>query len=236
MPEVAAVVHAKGTSRRVPGKNLRVLGDRPLFCWAIGNALAAARVDVVYIDSESEEILAIGQEHGALPLRRPVALADNRTTGDELARWQASALADASVVAQVIPTSPFIRPASIDGAIALLTEDDHPLDSVVGARVAARYAWAEGRPAYLRADGSIPNSDELQPAIWETTGLYVNRRAAVLRTGRRVSDRCAPFPLSPLEAIDIDDEDDFRLAQLVAAGMLAARIERTPHAVRTARC
>lgn len=217
---VAAVVHAKGTSERVPGKNMRTLGDRPLFCWAVGNAVAAQEVDIVYVDSESEDILRIGAEHGARPLRRPRALADNRTTGDELARWQAEALPAAAVIAQVVPTSPFLRPRSIDGALTMLLALD--LESVVGVRVEGSYHWSDGRPAYLRPDGSIPNTSELPPVVRETTGLYVNRRSAVMRTGRRISDRCAGYPLAPLEAVDIDTEDDFALAELIAAGLRAA--------------
>lgn len=70
-PRVVAFVHAKGRSERVPSKNLRVLGDRPLFCHAIANALAAERVEHVVIDSDSDEILDIGKSYGATPLKRP---------------------------------------------------------------------------------------------------------------------------------------------------------------------
>src|SRR5690606_15526175 len=119
-PRVVAFVHAKGTSERVPNKNLRQLGDRPLFCHAIRNALAARRVDRVVIDSDSPEILAIGEAHGAVPLRRPPELATNRASGDTLAYHQASSHADSTIVLQVIPTAPFLEPASIDRAIEML--------------------------------------------------------------------------------------------------------------------
>ncbi len=233
MPDTAAVVHAKGTSNRVPGKNLRLLGDRPLFCWAIDNALASRAVDVVYIDSESETILRIGADRGAQPLRRPAALADNNTTGDDLAIWQAQAIPGATVIAQVVPTSPFVRPETISRGIAMLSESG--VDSVVGVRVEPCYRWTDGRPDYLRPDGSIPNSDALVPQVRETTGLYINRRAAVLASRRRMSERCTGIALSPLEAIDIDHEDDFALAELVAAGLLARASERGTHAVHVGR-
>lgn len=219
---VVAVVHAKGTSTRVPGKNLRRLGDRPLICWAIANASSAREVDEVVIDSESEEILRLGAAAGARPLRRRVELATNATTGDALAYWQATALPHASVIAQVIPTSPFLRPESIDAAVTMLRR--RSLDTVVGVRVESCYSWVDGHPAYRRADGSTPNSVDLPRSVRETTGLYVNRRAAILRTGRRVSDACAPYPLSAIEAIDINDEDEFALAELVAAGLLSTRV------------
>src|SRR5438094_7225300 len=99
--EVVAFVHAKGKSERVPSKNLRLLGDRPLFCHALANARAARLVDRVVIDSDSDEILSIGAAHGAEALKRPASLATNRTTGDDLALWQARSAPGAEIVLQV---------------------------------------------------------------------------------------------------------------------------------------
>ena len=118
--KVIAFVHAKGTSTRVPSKNLRILGDKPLFCHAIQNALNAKMVDTVVIDSDSEEILKIGKEYGAMPLHRPKELASNLATGDDLAYWQASNYPDSEIVLQIIPTAPFLHSESIDCAINLL--------------------------------------------------------------------------------------------------------------------
>jgi CMP-N-acetylneuraminic acid synthetase len=129
----------------------------------------------------------------------------------------------------VVPTSPFIAPETITRAVKMLV--DQQLDSVVGVRIERRYAWRNGQPAYLRADGSIPNSGDLAAEIRETTGLYVNTRAAVLENRRRISPRCAPIALSALEAIDIDYEEDFALAELVATGLAARSLEGSTDAV-----
>jgi CMP-N-acetylneuraminic acid synthetase len=219
-PRVVAFVHAKGSSSRVPAKNLRQLGDRPLFCHAIARALAASRVEQVVIDSDSEAILELGAAHGARPLRRPAELASNAATGDDLALWQAQHADGAEIVLQVVPTAPFLEPRSIDRAVELL--QDTAANSVVGVFSEALYCWEDGRPAYLRADGGIPNSFEMTPVTYETTGLYANRRAAVLRSGRRLDPRsCVALPLSRLEAIDINTADDFALAEIVWYGLRA---------------
>ncbi|MFB3907606.1 MAG: cytidylyltransferase domain-containing protein [Candidatus Eisenbacteria bacterium] len=220
--EVIAVVHAKGTSLRVPGKNLRMLGDRPLFCHAIANARAARRVDRVVIDSEAEEILRIGCEWGAEALRRPASLASNLATGDDLALWQAQSFADSRIVVQVVPTSPFLSPTSIDRAVEMLLED--PLaHSVVGVFAEPLYLWSAGRPAYYHPDGTIPNSFEMEPFVYETTGLYANRTEAVLATGRRLSpDRCRLLRLSRIEAVDVNTVEDFEFAEAIWRGLRVA--------------
>ncbi len=217
--QIIAFVHAKGSSDRVPSKNLRMLGDVPLFCHAIRNAKNAALVDRVVIDSDSDEILKIGQEHGAVALKRPAELATNRATGDDLAFWQASNYPSSSIVLQVIPTAPFIKSSSIDKAIQMLLDDPNT-DSIAGVHEDVFYEWRGGRPAYYRADGTIPNSVELPKIIYETTGLYINRTAAVLKTRRRLNpDSCKPYVLSKLESVDINTGEDFQFAELLWIGM-----------------
>lgn len=219
---VVAFVHAKGTSDRVPSKNLRMLGDRPLFCHAIANALAARKVDRVIIDSDSEEILHLGEAAGALPLLRPKALATNFTSGDDLAYWQASSHPSSRIVLQVIPTAPFLRPESIDRAITLLEEGI--AESVAGVFEDVFYEWSDGRPTYYTPEGKIPNSTELGKTIFETTGLYANLTQTVLRTKRRMNPaRAVGLPLSRIESIDINTPEDFEFAQIVWRGLNASR-------------
>ena len=215
---VVAFVHAKGTSDRVAGKNMRRLGDRPLFCHAIANAQRAAKVDCVVIDSDSDEILDIGARYGARPLKRAAALATNRTSGDALAFWQASSYPDSRIVLQVIPTAPFLKPETIDAAIQLI--DSANVDSVVGTFSDVFYRWENGRPAYYREDGTLPNSSDMAPIVYETTGLYVNRTKAVLDGKRRLNPTsCTPLCVSRIEAIDINTEEDFAFAHVVWAGL-----------------
>lgn len=216
---VVAFVHAKGTSTRVPSKNMRTLGDKPLFCHAIENAKRSKLVDCVVIDSDSDEILAIGQEYGAIPLKRPDELANNMATGDDLAYWQASNAPESSIVLQVIPTAPFLSEHSIDNAIKML-QDNPELDSVAGVCQDALYLWKNDRPAYYYEDGTIPNSNDLEKTVYETTGLYANHTEAVLRTKRRLNpDNCKPCVLSKIETVDINTMEDFEFAEIVWKGL-----------------
>lgn len=216
-PRVVAFVHAKGTSERVPRKNLRILGDRPLIAHAIEHARAAAGVDVVVIDSEDGEILEEGERWGATPLQRPKELASNATSGDELAYWQASCFPDAEVVLQAVPTAPFLRSESIARAVEVLCKG--AWDSVAAVFAEALYTWTEGRPTYYR-DGRIPNSRDLTETIFETTGLYANRCRFVLESRRRLNpEACHLLRVSRLESVDIDSEEDFAFAEQLWRGL-----------------
>lgn len=216
---VVAFVHAKGTSSRVPSKNMRLLGNKPLFCHAISNAKTAHLVDAVVIDSDNDVILKTGEEYGAIPLKRPDSLATNFATGDNLAYWQAVNFPLADIILQVIPTAPFLKGQSIDRAIQILK--DHPdIDSVAGLYEEALYKWENGRPVYYLPNGTIPNSVDLEKTVYETTGLYANHTKSVLKTKKRLNPfNCQPCFLSKIETIDINTLEDFEFAEIVWKGI-----------------
>lgn len=223
-----AFVHAKGTSERVPGKNLRVLGDRALFLHAVAAARAADGVSEVVVDSDDARILRLGAEAGATPLQRPAHLASNAATGDDLMAWQASFRPDSEIVVQVVPTAPFLSAASIARAVAMLREDPR-LHSVAGVTGDALYVWRAGRPAYFGVDGRIPNSSAMEPTVWETTGLYAARTAWVLRHRRRLDpENCRPLMLSKLEAVDVNTPEDFAFAEILWRGLQANALGAVP--------
>lgn len=221
-PDVVAFVHAKGQSSRVPGKNMRMLGDAPMFCHAIRHALACDLIDLVVIDSENDDILEAGERYGAKPLKRPDELASNAASGDDLMYWQASNYKNARLVMQAVPTAPFIRPETYGAAIRAI--DELNVDSVCAVGKEAFYPWKENRPAYFRPDGTIPNSFELEPLIFETTGLYVTRTAHALAQRKRMNiENCHPLVVSKLEVLDINTAEDFELAEIVWRGLQAAQ-------------
>ena len=84
----------------------------------------------------------------------------------------------------------------------------------------AFYTWVNGKPAYFKSDGSIPNSFELAKTIYETTGLYVNYTKAVLQTKRRLNpEKCLSKLLSKIESIDINTPEDFEFAEIIWKGL-----------------
>lgn len=212
-----AFIHAKGNSTRVPNKNLRLLGDQPLFTYAIQSAKQSKYISEVIIDSDHDGILDIGKSLGATPLKRPSHLASNLATGDDLAHWQASNRPDSEVIVQVVPTCPFTKPETIDNAYELLINNS--VDSVVGCYRDRFYFWKNNAPDYYTKDGTIPNSFELVDTVFETTGLYMSKTKFVLTEQKRMNPKNSlPIFVSKLESVDINTEEDFQLAELLMTG------------------
>ena len=216
MGKIIAFIHAKGHSSRLANKNIKILGDKPLFCHAVENAKNANLVDRVIVDSDSDEILDIAKAYGVTAFKRPGTLATNMTTGDDLAYWEAQNYKGSFIMLQVVPTSPFITSQTIDTAIDILLQCKE-VNSVIGVRREKMYKWENDKPTY---GNKIPNSNELNDTIYETMGLYVNRTDSVLKTKKRIDvDSCYLFNLSKIESIDINTKEDFEFAQLLWNGL-----------------
>ena len=122
------------------------------------------------------------------------------------------------IILQVVPTSPFIKPDTIDSAIELLRDYSYH-NSVVGVCKERFYFWEDGKPDYY-INGKIPNSQELPESVFETTGLYVNRTKFVLEKSCRIDvNTCHPIFLSKIESIDINTKEDFEFAQIIWRGL-----------------
>ena len=218
---VVAIIHAKGSSERVQGKNRQLLGDWPLFVHAIRLAQRATMVRHVVIDSDDEGILQEGEALGAVPLKRPAELATNKTAGDGLETWAAFNLPSTEMLVVPMATSPFVKPESIDGAIGLL-KGMAERNSVAGVAKKKLFLWEENpeyyysRPAY----GDKRTTQKMPWTIWETTGLYVVRTSYVLERFQRIDyENCLPYELSQIEAIDIDTPEDLELARALWRGL-----------------
>lgn len=212
--KVAAFLPAKGSSDRLPNKNTMLLDGEPLFLRGLRKLLACPSVDEVWLDTESAQIESLAAEVKCRLLRRDPQLASNRTDGHQLFLNEVRHT-DADLCVQLLCTSPFIRPSTIERAIEVLKQDAS-YDSVVAVRKEKQYRWEHGRPLYNLEH--IPNSVDLEDAVIESMGLYVMRREAALATGRRIGERPYLLPLDPLESVDVNYPADFEMANLLAIG------------------
>lgn len=220
---IVAVVHAKGESKRLPNKNMLKLGGIPLVAHAIMNAQDSI-ADVVCVDSDSTEILNVGLALGTKVIERPPYLARNEITGDDLAYWQAQNFPEATVIVQVVPTSPFTTLETINECIDNVLLGYNSSFTLTPERL---YTWSdrdieEGDvlPDYLDRQGRIKNSIDLPLTYVEHTGVYAFRREYAFKFRRRID----PFSnkwveISHIEKIDINYKEDFEFAEVVWAGM-----------------
>jgi CMP-N-acetylneuraminic acid synthetase/regulator of RNase E activity RraA len=213
--KVAAFLPAKGSSDRIPNKNIMLLDGEPLFLRSLKKLLSCNLIDEVYLDTESLEIKDLSSEVKCKILSRKPELASNKTDGHKLFMNEVYSV-DADIYIQLLGTSPFIKIETINKAIEILkTNEDY--DSVIAIRKEKLYLWENGTTKY--DINHIPNSSELEDTIIESMGLYVVRREAALKTEKRIGEKPYLLELNATEAIDVNWPEDFELANLIATGL-----------------
>lgn len=216
MTRIVAFVPAKGSSDRIRNKNLAVLDGEYLFKRKLRQLLDCPQIDEVILDTDSDELASLASDLSIKRLRRPSKLASNATDGHELFAWECAQV-DADIYIQSLCTAPFVSADTVTRAIdALKAAPQH--DSLVAVTHSKQYLWDNGEPIYGR--GRIPNSVDLPQTTIETMSLYVVS-APVLSSGKRFGKRPLLFPLSPLEAVDVNWPEDLALAETLAAGVRA---------------
>ena len=211
--KIAGVIPCKGTSQRLKSKNLKKLHGIPLFLWAANNLNRVIPKRLIYIDSESDEILNIAKQKGFSTIKRPENLASNKTDGNALMFWEAKNI-DADIVVQHLPPMPFLRKKTLIKAIKMVKNE---FDSVFAVYKQHQYSWEGKKPNY--SIDKIPNSKDLKEIEIEGMGLYVAKKSFLIKEKKRICGNFSKIEINNFEAIDIDYKSDFVFAETLAQGL-----------------
>lgn len=214
---ILAVIPARGGSKGIPRKNMRLLGGRPLVSYSIDNALSSQRVTDVIVTTDSEEILEYARSRGAGVMMREGALAKDDVTLDPVVCNAVETAEEAKgirydVVVTLQPTSPLLHVATLDAAIDDFL--DQGFDTSISVVNRPHLAWTlaeDGHtkvPAYERR----LNRQQLPPNYLETGAFVIARREAVT-PATRIGEHVSVYEISEEESIDIDTTADWTLAQ-----------------------
>jgi len=218
-----ALIPARGGSKGIPGKNLRTVGGIPLLARTIKAAQASQQVNAIYVSSDSPELLALAQAEGALPIRRPPALAGDTASSESALVHALDVLADQGVRPDVFVflqcTSPFTRGHQIDQVVQALLNSEAAMAFAATPwhgflwRVDAQ-GWGEG--VNHDADFPRPRRQDL-PACWlETGAIYAIRTAPFIAAGHRFVAPRLPVPIEGW-CPEIDSPEDLALCDQAAA-------------------
>jgi CMP-N,N'-diacetyllegionaminic acid synthase len=226
---VLGIIPARGGSKRVPRKNLRPLGGRPLVAWAIDAARAATGLSACVVSSDDDEVLALAAAVAPeLALRRPEAISGDRAPAIDYVRHALELLegegghARFDAVCIVQPSSPFTRAEDIDATIALLARTG--ADSAVTvmkldhAIHPAKLKTLDGdrlRP-YLEEEGGRMADHELPSLYVRNCSVYVSSRRTI-EAGDLIGADSRGHVMPRERSVDINDELDLAFAEFLFA-------------------
>jgi len=221
-PVIVALVPMKGHSERVPNKNLRPFCGKPLCHWTILSLQKSRYVRDIVVNTDSEEIAQnIRQNFERVKIiDRPAEIRGDFVSMNVIIAYDLSQLPGEHFL-QTHSTNPLLSTETIDKAIDLYFRNLGMHDSLFTVtRHNARFYWSDGKPINHDPQELIRTQD-LTPILEENSNLYIFSRESFKRSGnRRVGLRPYLFEISKFEAIDIDEEDDFLLAELLCQAKL----------------
>lgn len=227
--QTLAIIPARGGSKGIPNKNIKLIGGKPLIAWSIEQALASSLVDRVVVTTDSEEISKIAKDYGAeVPFIRPTGLAlDTSTTEsamlhclewlDEFDDYQP----EATVLLQ--PTSPVRSINSIDNAINMYLQNKY--DSVLSVCEFWHFLWKNSKAPVAEYDyRNRPRRQDIQNKdirYKENGSIYVSKTNILKKDKNRLcGNNIGLYLMTESESYEIDSYIDWMVVEsiLVSGG------------------
>jgi len=224
---ILAIIPARGGSKSIPRKNIKLLGDYPLIAYSIAAGLSSRYIDRVIVSTDDEKIAHIAAQWGAeVPFIRPAELADDHVTDlpvfEHAVQWlEKNDNYHADIILQLRPTSPFRPNGCIDAAIESLLQNSEA-DSLRGVTPSGQNPYKMWR---IQSNRMIPllngEFDEpynmprqkLPDTYWQTGHIEVIRYETIIRKHSMTGDYIIPYVIDPRYAIDLDTLQQWAFAE-----------------------
>ena len=208
--KTVAFVPIRLNSKRVVGKNLKILGKKPLMCYVLDTLTKVKGVDEVYVYCSSEDIIPYLPD-GVKYLKRPDFLDRDETLGKEIYEEFTKTI-DADIYILAHTTSPFLKIETFDNALNKIKNEDY--DSAFSAEKIQTFTWFDGKP--LNYDlKEIPRTQTIEPIYVETSAFYMFKRDIWKTYKQRIGFKPYIALVDKIEGVDIDWPEDFDFASTI---------------------
>jgi CMP-N-acetylneuraminic acid synthetase len=221
---ILSIIPARGGSKGIPHKNIRLLNGKPLLAYAIHNALNSSFINRVVVSTDDPEIGITAKKFGAEIMWRPNEISQDRTSSErallhtiETLRKSEGYYSDITVFLQC--TSPLTLPKDIDGTIQVLLDEN--ADTALAVTPFHHFLWRKDK-----IEGSVGiNHDKMirltrqerEPQYLETGAVYVMRTEGFIKHKHRFFGKTAVYVMPKSRVLEIDQSSDFELAELLMA-------------------
>jgi len=227
--KILAFIPARAGSKRVPNKNIKLLGGKPLISYTIDAARKSSRVNRVVVSTDSENIANVAKQHGAeVPFLRPEEISKSDSTEMQfflhaLYWFETNESYVPDLIVLLYPTSPFRKAESIDNAIERILK--HPeADSLRSVKLCSEHPYKmwSVEDEYLKpfTKDKDPNTHTLSyhllPTVYiQNASIYITKPSTIINKKSPTGDIIIPFIMDELESVDINTPKDFKFAEVL---------------------
>lgn len=217
---IIAIIPARGSSKSVPRKNIRLLNGKPLIYYTIKEAQKSKYISRVVVSTEDEEIAEISKKYGAEVVKRPEELArDDSPTIDAIMHiidWFEAKNEYFDIVALLEPTSPLRKEDDLDNAIRLFIDNIDTADSLVSVgevHLENPYIMKTVEDGFVKPFVEVGKSFHQRqqlPKVYFPYGIvYLSKVDALKKYKTFYQERTIPYFIERWQNYEIDDIYDF---------------------------
>ena len=219
-----AIIPARGGSKRLSRKNILDLAGKPLIAWSIEAGLNSKYIDQVIVTSDDDEILSIAREFGSEIIKRPDELASDTATSFDAIKHTIDNLEKYDYIILLQPTSPLRDKNHIDEAIVMLETKN--ADAIVSVcEMDHSPLWSNTLPKdrsmcnFLRDEVLNKRSQDLETYYRLNGSIYICKTNKLLEENSFIlKDNIFAYKMDRKNSIDIDEEIDFKIAEILIQG------------------
>lgn len=206
-----AVVPMKLNNQRLPQKNTKCFTNgKPLCFYILSTLKKVQNIDEIYVYCSNPDIKNFIPD-GITYIKRSEELDKDTTKMNEvLLNFAKDVPADNYIMTHT--TAPFISAESISKGLEAVVSGKY--DSAFSAKKVQDFLWKDGKPFNYQLD-NIPRTQDLPLMYEETSGFYIYQSEVITKLNRRVGNSPYIVEVGEIEAIDIDEADDFRIADAI---------------------
>lgn len=227
--EILALIPARGGSKGIPRKNVRIVAGRPLLAHSITAARGTPAITRVAVSTDDPEIGRVAQEYGAEVLWRPAEISGDSASSESALLHALSQLRriegyTPDLVVFLQPTSPLRQPADIQNAIAMLITEQ--ADSLFSACLQQGFVWRRQRGQLESFTYDYRARQVRQDApedLMENGSIYVFKPWVLEQLGHRLGGKIAVYPMNIYDSFQVDEPVDLDLMEVLFAFRQAQR-------------
>lgn len=212
MDKITAIIPVKKNSTRLPNKNILPFADSNLLTHKIRQLKKVSSVSEIVVSSDSEIMLKIAKDEGAIPMPRPLQYANETLPISDFVSWLGKNI-DCDHFMWSCVTSPLVETERYSEAIrTYLIELNRGFDSLITVLPFKHYLMDDQGPFNFKRGRLHPNSQNLHKLYLFTNGIQLTPHDKYIEWGDRIGEKPYYLEVTKNESIDIDDIYDYKFA------------------------
>ena len=209
--KLTAVVAVRKGSQRIPNKNITPFGDSNLLEMKLNLLKKIETIDEIVVNSDCEDMLAIGEKYGCLIHKREDHYASSIVNNSDFHEHIAK-VTDTDFIFLAPTCSPFVSAESHYHAIDYFLDNNY--DSLTSVDIIKNHLWLNKKPLNYSLD-NIPNSQDLPNVERLNYGISIITRESMLKNRSLIGDNPGFYKLDHFESVDVDTPFDFFIAEQI---------------------